>query len=108
MQAFAGDSDLLTVYNAYCAWRRVRSTPGGNESSFCRKNLLSPQTLSNIEDVRLQLLVSIADTGLLNLDQAQKTALNRQVLHDNGKEDEENDANSSAEPGPAADSANFS
>lgn len=72
-----GDSDLLTVYNAYCGWRRARSTPGSNEFSFCRKNFLSPQTLTGIEDVKMQLIVSIADTGLLSLDNSQKSALNR-------------------------------
>ncbi|OJJ31738.1 hypothetical protein ASPWEDRAFT_118185 [Aspergillus wentii DTO 134E9] len=72
-----GDSDLLTVYNAYCAWKRTRSTPGTNEFAFCRKNFLSSQTLLNIEDVKMQLVVSIADAGLLTLDPAQKTSLNR-------------------------------
>ncbi|KAJ6172383.1 Helicase C-terminal [Penicillium chermesinum] len=72
-----GDSDLLTIYNAYCGWKRARSTPGSNEYSYCRKNFLSPQTLSGIEDVKMQLIVSIADTGLLSLDGAQKSALNK-------------------------------
>jgi ATP-dependent RNA helicase DHX29 len=67
----------LTIYNAYCCWKRARSTPGTSEFSFCRKNFLNPQTLQSIEDVKMQLIVSIADTGLLNLDGAQKTALNR-------------------------------
>ncbi|PWY93317.1 ATP dependent RNA helicase [Aspergillus sclerotioniger CBS 115572] len=72
-----GDSDLLTVYNAYCAWKRARNTPGVSEYAFCRKNFLSSQTLLNIEDVKMQLIVSIADTGLLTLDPAQKALLNR-------------------------------
>lgn len=72
-----GDSDLLTVYNAYCAWKRARSTPGASEYAFCRKNFLSSQTLLNIEDVKMQLVVSIADAGLLQLDASQKTSLNR-------------------------------
>ncbi|KAJ5660227.1 hypothetical protein N7507_006678 [Penicillium longicatenatum] len=72
-----GDSDLLTVYNAYCGWKRSRSTPGSNEFSFCRKNFLNPQTLLGIEDVKMQLVVSIADAGLLTLDPSQKSALNR-------------------------------
>ncbi|KAJ5707251.1 hypothetical protein N7488_007052 [Penicillium malachiteum] len=72
-----GDSDLLTVYNAYCCWKRARSTPGMSEFSFCRKNFLNPQTLLGIEDIKMQLIVSIADAGLLSLDPAQKTALSR-------------------------------
>lgn len=65
------------MYNAYCAWKRTRSTPGANEYAFCRKNFLSSQTLLNIEDIKMQLVVSLADAGLLNLDPAQKTSLNR-------------------------------
>lgn len=69
------------MYNAYCGWRRARSTPGSSEFGFCRKNFLSPQTLQGIEDVKMQLVVSIADAGLLTLDSSQKTALNRYVAH---------------------------
>lgn len=79
LTTLAGDSDLLTVYNAYCAWKRTRGTPGSNEYAFCRKNFLSPQTLLNIEDVKLQLMVSIADAGLISLDANQKSSLNRSV-----------------------------
>ncbi|GAB1213278.1 hypothetical protein ATERTT37_002427 [Aspergillus terreus] len=64
----AGDSDLLAVYNAYCAWKRTRRTPGINKDTFYRKNFLSSQTLLNIEDITMQLVISIADTGLLKLD----------------------------------------
>lgn len=79
LTSFPGDSDLLTVYNAYCAWKRIRNTPGANEYSFCRKNFLSPQTLINIEDIKMQLLVSIADAGLLKLDATEQASLNRYV-----------------------------
>lgn len=48
-----------------------------SEFAFCRKNFLSPQTLLGIEDVKMQLVVSIADAGLLTLDATQKAALNR-------------------------------
>ncbi|KAA8652325.1 hypothetical protein EYZ11_010692 [Aspergillus tanneri] len=72
-----GDSDLLTVYNAYCAWKRTKNTLGVSEYAFCRKNFLSPQTLLNIEDIKMQLIVSIADAGLLNLNSSQKAALSR-------------------------------
>lgn len=72
-----GDSDLLTVYNAYLAWRRSKNTPGTNEYAFCRKNFLSPQTLLNIEDIKSQLLVSIVDAGLLKLDGDEQASLRR-------------------------------
>ena len=75
-----GDSDLLTLYNAYCAWKRIRTTSGMNEDNeftFCKKNSLSPQALLNIEDVKTQLIVSIVDMGLLKLGSEEQIALNR-------------------------------
>ena len=72
-----GDSDLLTVYNAYCAWRRVCTTIGSSEFQFCRKNFLSSQTLSNIEDLKAQLTTSLLDTRFLALDDAAHSSLNR-------------------------------
>ncbi|KAF2671034.1 ATP-dependent RNA helicase A [Microthyrium microscopicum] len=69
--AFArGDSDLLTVYNAYSAWRRVSEHPNENIFAFCRKNYLSPQVLSNIEDLKAQLYQSLADTGMVPLNRS--------------------------------------
>lgn len=73
-----GDSDLLTVYNAYCAWRRV-CINGGSELQFCSKNFLSPQTLSNIEDLKAQLITSLIDAGFVSLNDSEKTSLNRFV-----------------------------
>ncbi|KAH8596466.1 ATP dependent RNA helicase-like protein [Bisporella sp. PMI_857] len=71
-----GDSDLLTVYNAYSAWRRVCVT-SGSDYQFCRKNFLSQQTLSNIEDLKGQLVVCLVDSGFLPLTDIERTALNR-------------------------------
>ncbi|KAI2002831.1 hypothetical protein LOZ39_006536 [Ophidiomyces ophidiicola] len=72
-----GNSDLLSVYNAYRAWKKYRDTPGMNEFSFCRKNCLSPQALLSIEDVKTQLLVSLVDTGLVRLDASEQSSLKR-------------------------------
>lgn len=78
-QAFRkGDSDLLTVYNAYCAWRRVcGGTTAMSEQQFCQRNFMSQQTLSNIEDTKSQLTVSLADAGFVTLNDAEKASLNR-------------------------------
>ncbi|SPO07133.1 related to DNA/RNA helicase (DEAD/H box family II) [Cephalotrichum gorgonifer] len=71
-----GDSDLLTIYNAYISWRRVcKST--GKDFQFCRKNYLSQQTLANIEDLKGQLLVAVADSGFLSLTDDERKALGR-------------------------------
>ncbi|KAG7286818.1 hypothetical protein NEMBOFW57_009135 [Staphylotrichum longicolle] len=74
-----GDSDLLTVYNAYTAWKRVcqSATGGGAEFQFCRKNFLAPQTLANIEDLKGQLLVAVADSGFLQLTADESQTLRR-------------------------------
>lgn len=74
-----GDSDLLTVFNAYCAWRRTCQTPGASEFAFCRKNFLSAQNLANIEDLKGQLLSSLADAGFVRLDAAERSALSRNM-----------------------------
>lgn len=74
------DSDLLTAYNAYLAWKRVCQSAmsnGGQEFQFCRKNFLSPQNLANIEDLKGQLLVSLVDSGFLQLTDEERRNLNR-------------------------------
>lgn len=74
-----GDSDLLTIYNAYLAWKRVCQSTGGSgkEFQFCRKNFLSQQTLANIEDLKGQLLTSLADSGFLPLTEDERRTLSR-------------------------------
>ncbi|KAK2609327.1 hypothetical protein QQS21_002108 [Conoideocrella luteorostrata] len=73
------DSDVLTIYNAYSAWKRVcqANSGAGKEFQFCRKNFLSQQTLANIEDLKGQLLVSLADSGFLSLTEEERRALSR-------------------------------
>ena len=73
-----GDSDLLTVYNAYCAWRRVCGANGMSEYQFCQKNFLSQQTLSSIEELKAQLTTSIMEAGFIRLDDSE-TAILRQI-----------------------------
>lgn len=74
-----GDSDLLTAYNAYQAWKRVCQSAAGSNSGgefqFCRRNFLSPQTLANIEDLKGQLLVALVDAGVLPLTDDERRSL---------------------------------
>ncbi|KXT02088.1 hypothetical protein AC578_6690 [Pseudocercospora eumusae] len=72
-----GDSDLLTIFNAYSSWRKVCTTPGLSEFQFCNKNFLSPQNLANIEDLKAQLLSSLAEAGFLNLGPEEKEAISK-------------------------------
>jgi ATP-dependent RNA helicase DHX29 len=68
-----GDSDLLLKYNAYLTWRRMCLS--GNASEFCKRNFLDHQSLSQIEDEKVQLLVALGDAGLLSLDDTEKSLL---------------------------------
>ena len=81
------DSDPLTVYNAYLAWKRVCSSNSGmgKEFQFCRKNFLSQQTLANIEDLKGQLLVSLADSKFLALTEEERRALNKSRFSHGGR-----------------------
>ncbi|KAK6365226.1 hypothetical protein LTS17_011459 [Exophiala oligosperma] len=69
------DSDLLSSFNAYEAWRRAKAAHSAQE--FCRKNHISDQTMSQIEEQKIQLLVYLVDAGLAFLDSEEKAALNR-------------------------------
>lgn len=73
------DSDLLTVYNAYLAWKRVCQSAGGagKEQRFCRTNFVSQPTLCNIEDLKGQLLTALVDSGFLPLTSDERATLTR-------------------------------
>ncbi|KAK8227390.1 ATP-dependent RNA helicase A [Phyllosticta capitalensis] len=72
-----GDSDLLTVYNAYSTWRKICTTPGQSEFQFCTKNFLSRQNLANVEDLKSQLVSSLVEAGFLTLSQEERKALSK-------------------------------
>ncbi|KAJ8118177.1 hypothetical protein OPT61_g780 [Boeremia exigua] len=72
-----GDSDLLTTYNAYKAWRTVCTTAGRSEMQFCHKNFLSPQNLGNIEDLKAQLLSSLVEAGFIQMAPEDRRSLSR-------------------------------
>lgn len=72
-----GDSDLLTTYNAYNAWKTVCTTAGRSEAQFCHKNFLSAPNLSNIEDLKAQLLSSLMEAGFITLTPEERRAMPR-------------------------------
>ncbi|KAF2147405.1 uncharacterized protein K452DRAFT_282402 [Aplosporella prunicola CBS 121167] len=72
-----GDSDLLTAYNAYTTWRKICTTPGQSEFQFCQKNFLSRQNLSNIEDLKSQLMGSLVEAGFVTLSADERAALSK-------------------------------
>ncbi|KAL8765432.1 MAG: hypothetical protein Q9209_007500 [Squamulea sp. 1 TL-2023] len=71
-----GDSDLLTVYNAYSAWRRVCNSSGTSEQQFCRHNFLLQQNLVNIEELKAQLITCLVDAGFIALEDGDKSTCN--------------------------------
>ncbi|KAI4091962.1 MAG: hypothetical protein LQ344_003780 [Seirophora lacunosa] len=72
-----GESDLLTVYNAYCSWRRTCNTSGASEQQFCRKNYLSQQNLVHIEELKAQLATSLVEAGFLELREGEDHSIKR-------------------------------
>jgi ATP-dependent RNA helicase DHX29 len=72
-----GDSDLLTSYNAYNSWKAVCTTAGRSEVQFCHTNFLSAQNLSNIEDLKAQLLSSLVEAGRLEMSPDEHRTLSR-------------------------------
>ena len=72
------DSDLLTEYNAYCAWRRSCTESRVSEAQFCRRNCLSSQTLCNIEDIKAQMLTVLNDeVKLVSLTPVERSEFSR-------------------------------
>lgn len=76
------DSDLLTAYNAYLSWKRIWQTaiPGhasGQEAQFCRKNYLQPMILTNIEDLKGQLLSALVDSAFVSVTEEERRAISR-------------------------------
>ncbi|KAL8798322.1 MAG: hypothetical protein Q9182_006764 [Xanthomendoza sp. 2 TL-2023] len=76
-----GDSDLLTVYNAYYAWRRICNQSGASEQQFYHKNFLLQQNLTNIEELKGQLTTSLVDAGFIELRNNEKASLNKCVSY---------------------------
>ena len=82
------DSDLLTIYNAYLAWKRCCQS-AGKDFEFCRKNYLNQQTLSNIEDIKGQLLVSVVDSGFLQVTEEERRTLSKMRSSGGGRRREQ-------------------
>ncbi|EIW86594.1 P-loop containing nucleoside triphosphate hydrolase protein [Coniophora puteana RWD-64-598 SS2] len=64
-----GDSDFLTIHNAFASWRRATGNHG-YARTFCRKHYLSQQNLQQIEELRQQFLGYLIDSSFLQVDKA--------------------------------------
>ncbi|PWN21409.1 P-loop containing nucleoside triphosphate hydrolase protein [Microstroma glucosiphilum] len=65
-----GNSDFLTIANAFNSWRRAIGQK--HHFVFCRKSFLSHQTLQQIEELRQQYMAFLLDTGFAQVDEATK------------------------------------
>jgi ATP-dependent RNA helicase DHX29 len=65
-----GNSDFLTIANAFNSWRRAVGQK--HHFIFCRKSFLSHQTLQQIEELRQQYMAFLLDTGFAQVDEATK------------------------------------
>ena len=69
------DSDLLSSLNAYESWKKAKAARAGPD--FCRKYHISDQTMGQVEEQKIQLLVYLVDAGLVIFDGEERAALNR-------------------------------
>ncbi|KAF8946016.1 hypothetical protein BGZ47_001510 [Haplosporangium gracile] len=72
------DSDMLTWYNAYLGWRQAYQAKPNGIYDYCRKNFLSHQNLSMIEDMKKQFLGFLVGTGFARVDGDTKRELNKE------------------------------
>ncbi|KAG0064792.1 hypothetical protein BGZ89_008846 [Linnemannia elongata] len=72
------DSDMLTWYNAYLGWRQAYQAKPNGIYDYCRKNFLSHQNLSMIEDMKKQFLGFLVGTGFVRVDGDTKRELNKE------------------------------
>ncbi|KAF9931562.1 hypothetical protein FBU30_009947 [Linnemannia zychae] len=72
------DSDMLTWYNAYLGWRQAYQARPNGIYDYCRKNFLSHQNLSMIEDMKKQFLGFLVGTGFVKVDADTRRVLNKE------------------------------
>ncbi|RUS29602.1 P-loop containing nucleoside triphosphate hydrolase protein [Jimgerdemannia flammicorona] len=73
-----GNSDLLTIYKAYTAWRdHARTLKPSQERDFCRRHFLSHQNLLTIEDMKKQFLGLLVAIGFVRVSSDEKIELSR-------------------------------
>ncbi|KAG0002207.1 ATP-dependent RNA helicase dhx29 [Entomortierella chlamydospora] len=72
------DSDMLTWYNAYLGWRQAYQAKPNGIYDYCRKNFLSHQNLTMMEDMKKQFLGFLVGTGFVAVDDETKRELNKE------------------------------
>lgn len=77
-QAFVrGDSDFLTMWTAYARWRAVCQERPHHETKFCRDSFLSVKGLSAIEELRLQYVKILVESGLITASDADRRGIQK-------------------------------
>ncbi|KAI9144958.1 P-loop containing nucleoside triphosphate hydrolase protein, partial [Paraphysoderma sedebokerense] len=75
-----GNSDLLTMYNAYNQWRDVYRQSPSNSRDFCYKNFLSYYNLTMIEETKKQFLDLLISAKFIRLSEDTSTRNNSSTL----------------------------
>lgn len=60
-----GDSDFLTSWTAYSKWRAICQERPHYENKFCKESFLSVKGLCAIEELRLQYMKVLVESGIL-------------------------------------------
>lgn len=72
-----GNSDFQTIWTAYSKWRSICRDKPQHESKFCRESYLSQKGLAAIEELRLQYVKILIDSGLLQVSDQERRAIQR-------------------------------
>ncbi|RHZ54344.1 hypothetical protein Glove_428g91 [Diversispora epigaea] len=71
------NSDLLTMYKAYCEWKSNYGKSSPIMGEFCQKNFLSDQNLRMIDDLKKQYLSLLVNIGFVHINDRMKVELSR-------------------------------
>ena len=72
-----GDSDFIAMWTAYSKWRTVAMDKPQHEYKFCKESYLSTKGLSAIEELRLQYIKVLIDSGLLTVSDSDRRTIHR-------------------------------
>ncbi|CCG83713.1 protein of unknown function [Taphrina deformans PYCC 5710] len=71
------ESDFITTWTAYNKWRAVCEENSRHEHKFCRNSFLSVKNLGAIEELRLQYLKILVESGLFPVSESDRRGIQR-------------------------------
>jgi len=76
-----GDSDFLTMCNAYYKWRNLCQTNSKGESEYVRKTFLNTKNLISVEELRHQFMNLLIEMKLVDISQQDARDIQRCRFH---------------------------